>query len=72
MPRPISRNQLRQFWLDNFAGENFMDVCGLCANHGIIDTRGKLTAPNGQPAKGGRYFCICPNGQTMKRKGDTL
>ena len=44
-------------------------LCGLCANHGVIDTQGRLYAPNGQYAAGGRFFCVCPNGQSLKRDG---
>lgn len=71
MPAPITRNQMTDFWHDNFLAKD--GLCGLCANHGVIDTTDNLLlAPNGQPALGGRFFCICPNGQTMKRMGATL
>lgn len=69
MPAPITKNQLADFWHDHYVVGG---LCGLCANHGVIDTTDKLTAPNGQPAKGGRFFCICPNGQAMKHGGYSL
>ena len=67
MPNPISKNQMRDFWSENFMGSD--GLCGLCANHGVIDTQGRLYAPNGQYAAGGRFFCVCPNGQSLKRDG---
>lgn len=66
--RPVSKNQLVDFWLDNYAPKGH---CCLCGNFGIIDTRGKMFTPAGYEC-GARVFCICPNGQTMKRKGFKL
>lgn len=70
MPAPITKNQMTDFWHANYVGAD--GLCGLCGNHGVIDTRGGLTAPNGRPAAGGRFFCVCPNGQAMKRGGYSL
>ena len=39
-------------WLDFESKPH--QLCGLCGNYGIIDTRGI------------RAFCICPNGQAMR------
>lgn len=44
------------------------NLCGLCANHGVIDTRGKVYSTVGVEA-GVLRFCICPNGLAMKAKG---
>lgn len=51
-------------WLD-FLGAH--DLCGLCGNSGIIDTRGDVESAAGV-ACGVRRFCICPNGRVMKEK----
>lgn len=40
--------------------------CGLCGNHGIVDTVGITYTPAGHPC-GVRTFCICPNGRVMKK-----
>lgn len=42
------------------------EVCGLCGNQGIIDTRGHIKTPRGD-ATGIRAWCICPNGRAMKK-----
>lgn len=43
--------------------------CGLCGNHGMIDTRGKVSTPAGHPC--GIYApCICPNGREIKKHMD--
>ena len=68
MPRPISKNQLTQLWLDEFAPK---DHCCLCGNRGIIDTRGKVFTPTGKEC-GALVYCICPNGRLFKKKGYTL
>jgi len=41
--------------------------CGLCGNTGVIDTRGTVKTPSGEPAGGVRAWCICPNGRKAKR-----
>ena len=63
MPRPITKNQLADFWLDEFMGKNH---CCLCGNYGIIDTRGKVFTPAGYEC-GDKVFCICPNGRALKK-----
>lgn len=45
-------------------------LCGLCGNHGTIDSN-KLLSPAGVVV-GGRYFCICPNGRALKKSGVVL
>lgn len=45
--------------------------CGLCGNHGIIDTQRNMFTPAGREC-GVRRFCICPNGRVMKKKGAKL
>lgn len=70
MPKPITKNQMRDFWFDEFQAGGW---CHLCGNHGVIDTRkGKVIDPRGVPLYGARFFCICPNGRVMKSKGVDL
>lgn len=40
-------------------------LCGLCANRGVIDTRG-IRTPAGVEC-GGIWWCICPNGRALRR-----
>ena len=44
-------------------------LCSLCGNTGKIDTTGRAISPTGIDA-GRVNFCICPNGQAL-RKADT-
>lgn len=47
-------------------------LCGLCGNHGIVDTKGVTFSPVGVPC-GVRRWCICPNGRALKvAYGNTL
>jgi hypothetical protein len=43
-------------------------LCGLCGNHGVVDTRARLHSPAGVEC-GVLRFCICPNGRKMKEVG---
>jgi len=62
MPIRAKHWLITRYWLSYYLG----DVgCTLCGNHGIIDTRGVSTAA-GVPV-GRINFCICPNGQEMRR-----
>ncbi len=54
-------------YLDRFFPHPF---CSLCGNHGIIDTRGVKT-PDGIEV-GARNFCLCANGQAMRRAFETV
>jgi hypothetical protein len=42
-----------------------ISVCGLCANSGEVNTTS--TAVIFDKPAGIKTFCICPNGQTMKK-----
>lgn len=53
----------KQLFLDEFVSKGH---CGLCANHGWIDTRGVKT-PAGVET-GGVFWCVCPNGRVLKKK----
>lgn len=49
-----------ELWLEFTEG----NLCGLCGNHGVIDTTG-LRSPAGMEC-GIVRFCICPNGRVFK------
>lgn len=44
---------------------NFITLCGLCGNGGIIDT--SKTATHGDKMVGVVGYCICPNGRARKK-----
>lgn len=48
-------------WLVEFTNKN---MCSLCGQSGVIDTRG-LKTPAGLEV-GKLNFCICPNGRALK------
>lgn len=55
---------LTDFWYEHYVSENHL--CSLCAQSGVIDTTG-IRSPAGVEC-GGKSWCICPNGQTMRVK----
>lgn len=48
-------------WCDHYTSKGH---CGLCGNSGIINTFGIRTV--GGVHVGGRFWCLCPNGQKMR------
>ena len=64
MPKPITKNQLSDFWYEEYGKQGH---CCLCGNHGFIDTRGKAFTPAGFEC-GAVVFCICPNGRAWKKQ----
>jgi hypothetical protein len=58
-----TKTQVANFWMRDYASTGH---CVLCGNHGIIDTRGKVFTAAGYEC-GDRVFCICPNGQIMRK-----
>lgn len=59
---------LAKLWADEFINN---DLCGLCGNSGVIDTRHTAVSAAGVNS-GGRFFCICPNGRAMKDHYETV
>lgn len=58
---------LEDYWFTYVAGLH----CTICGNSGIIDSRGVSTAAG--VVVGRLNWCICPNGQTIRRKtGQTV
>jgi len=51
------------YWAEYYVEKNF---CSLCGNSGIIDTTG-LKMPYGGLVVGRKNYCICPNGQKMRK-----
>jgi len=58
----VTEIDLWQLWLDCYVVNG---LCGLCGQSGIIHTAVK--SPVGVPC-GGYFFCLCPNGQTMRKQ----
>jgi len=56
-------------WRD-YLGGPLGGLCGLCGNSGTIDTTG-VKSPAGVEC-GGKFFCICPNGRSMKEHGEIV
>lgn len=50
-----------EYWLAFYVDSH----CTLCGNHGWVDSRGVQT-PAGVTV-GRMNYCICPNGQTMRK-----
>jgi hypothetical protein len=65
LPEAPTPEQLGIFWVRNYVHK---DLCSLCGNSGVVDTRGRAVSAVGVDA-GRRQFCVCPNGQTMKEQG---
>lgn len=56
--------------LDNREGIDRITLCGLCGNCGMLDTR--ESAIHNNKKIGVLAFCICPNGQAMKRSSRAI
>lgn len=59
----ISNKAVTDYWLEFYIQDSF---CSLCGNNGIIDTTG-IKTPNGNLI-GRKNFCICPNGQAIRKE----
>jgi hypothetical protein len=66
MAKPITKEQLEDFWAREFAPRGH---CCLCGNFGVIDTVGLVHTPAGVEC-GAKVFCICPNGRQMKKASE--
>ncbi len=53
------------YWLAYYVNDS-LGLCSLCGNTGWIDTRKTAISPAGFSA-GRVNFCICPNGQAIRR-----
>ena len=57
-------DEIVQYWMKYYVQNNH---CSLCGNVGLIDSRSSVT-PAGFFC-GRVNFCICPNGQALRRSG---
>lgn len=55
-----------KYWFKHYATTH----CTLCGNSGCVDSIGTVSAA-GIPV-GRLNYCICPNGQGMRHRGDDL
>ena len=56
------KSVLTKVWLRDYADQH----CTLCANSGVIDSRGRRTAAG--VMVGRLNWCICPNGQALRKQ----
>jgi hypothetical protein len=63
----MKKSKLTDLWYNEYVVKY---MCGLCGNHGFIDTRNKVKSSAGIEC-GGVFYCICPNGRVLK-KGKAL
>jgi hypothetical protein len=63
------RPSWRTVWLEFLGPEGDADIklCGVCGGTGVLDTRGRFYASDGEPW-GVLRWCICPNGRVWKRR----
>lgn len=59
--RATAVDPITDYWIKHYAPKAH---CGLCGNSGVIDSTGVRT-PAGFDF-GGRFWCICPNGQAWR------
>lgn len=62
MTKQDAPRESQDLWLE-FCVKN---LCSLCGQVGIVDTRGIRTPANFEC--GGLHYCICPNGRALKAK----
>jgi hypothetical protein len=62
---------IKDLWLEFLNTDNGVGHCGLCGNHGIIDTTNTAITPAGLRC-GVRRYCICPNGRKMKKVSERV
>ena len=77
MPKPVSPKciAVTRYWMEYYVNAEACHGCGLCSlcgNTGIIDTTKSATSPTGDEKPGRKNFCICPNGQVMRKHGVKL
>ena len=56
-------NPITRYWIAHYMSNH----CSLCGNAGIIDSRGVKTAAGVEVGR--LNYCICPNGQSLRRQG---
>lgn len=64
-----------RYWSEYYVNNEACGGCGLCSlcgNTGIIDTTNSAKSPRGDESPGRKNYCICPNGQVMRKHGAKL
>lgn len=51
------------YWINYYTNKH---LCSLCGQSGVIDTRGLKTPADVEVGR--RNWCICPNGQSLRRQ----
>lgn len=64
----IVRKAVETFWASHYVDPT-VNLCVLCGNLGVIDTRGRAISRAGV-AVGRLVFCICPNGHELRASGN--
>jgi len=67
---PPKQKALTRYWLEYYLCDS-TNLCTLCGNTGVIDTTLTAISPAGIRA-GRQNWCICPNGQGMRKSGMNL
>ena len=58
----MKNNAITEYWLKYYCE----DHCTLCGNSGFVDTTATARTATGL-CVGRQNFCICPNGQALRR-----
>ena len=66
MPR---LNPITRYWHKYYQHPDLIVACALCGGTGEIIVAPSVVPYNGH-SYGGKYFCICPNGQNSRRKSE--
>jgi len=63
MVNSIKNKAVTNYWHEFYVVEG---LCSLCGNSGIVDTTNMPATPKGLNV-GRQNFCICPNGQAIRK-----
>lgn len=58
-------NVLTRYWLKHYLNPR-TNLCSLCGNRGYIDTTGVKSQAGVETGR--LNYCICPNGQAMRKR----
>lgn len=64
----VINDSVDEYWQEHYVHPQ-VKFCVLCGNTGVIDTTETAIPPNGSPSIGGKHFCVCPNGQHLRKLG---
>lgn len=63
---PVTEYMFKYYWTDEYLG-----LCTLCGNTGIINTTETAISPRGYRV-GKKQYCLCPNGQSMRENNKAI